>query len=92
VLGFKKGGGFIKREKLKKKWIGFRVTDEEHERILDSAEKARMTVSMFVSLSSLGKDIIVIKDLKELIRQLSKAGNNLNQITKLAHQGRVACC
>lgn len=50
-----------------------------------------MNISQYVSLSALGRDIIVIEDLKELTHQLSKVGNNLNQITMLAHKGKVTC-
>lgn len=48
-----------------------------------------MNISKYVSLSALGRDIVVIEDLKELTHQLSKVGNNLNQVTMLAHQGKV---
>ena len=46
-------------------------------------------MSQYVSLSALDKDIVVFEELKEFIRQLSKLGNNLNQITMLAHKGRI---
>ena len=49
-----------------------------------------MSISQYVSLSALGKDIIVIEDLKALTHQLSKVGTNLNQITMLAHQQRIS--
>lgn len=48
-----------------------------------------MNISQYVSLSALDRDIVVFEDLKELIHQLSKVGNNLNQITMLAHQGKI---
>lgn len=35
------------------------------------------------------KDILVFDDLKDMNRQLAKMGNNLNQLTMLAHQGRI---
>jgi hypothetical protein len=40
-------------------------------------------------LSALDKDILVFDDLKDINRQLAKMGNNLNQLTMLAHQGRI---
>ena len=48
-----------------------------------------MNISRYVSLSAIDKDIVVFEDLKELIHQLSKLGNNLNQLTVLAHQERI---
>jgi 3-phosphoglycerate kinase len=40
-------------------------------------------------LSALDKDIFDFDDLKQMNRQLAKMGNNLNQVTMLAHQGRI---
>ncbi|MBK5263508.1 MAG: plasmid mobilization relaxosome protein MobC, partial [Peptostreptococcaceae bacterium] len=73
----------------KVKRINLRVTEKEYEKIAKKAKKTKMNISQYVSLSALGRDIVVFEDLKELIHQLSKAGNNLNQITLLAHQGKI---
>lgn len=73
----------------KVKRINLRVTEKEYEKIEKKAKKAKMNISHYVSLSALDRDIVVFEDLKELIHQLSKAGNNLNQITLLAHQGKI---
>ena len=35
------------------------------------------------------KDIIVVDGLEEIIMQLRKIGNNINQLTKLCNQGRI---
>lgn len=75
----------------KTKRIIFRVTESEYKKIGNKAKKAKMNISQYVSLSALGRDIVVIEDIKELTHQLSKVGTNLNQITMLAHQGRVKC-
>lgn len=69
--------------------ITFRVTPKEYEKIEKKAKKAKMNISQYVSLSALGRDIVVIEDLKDLTQQLSKVGTNLNQVTMLAHQGKV---
>ena len=66
-----------------------RVTESEYQKIELKAKKAKMNISQYVSLSALDRDIVVFEDLKELIHHLAKAGNNLNQITTLAHQGKV---
>lgn len=73
----------------KSRFIGFRVTEAEYNKIEKKARKAKMNISQYVSLSALDRDIVVFEDLKELIHQLSKVGNNLNQLTMLVHQGRV---
>lgn len=73
----------------KVKRINLRVTEKDYEKISKKAKKAKLNISQYVSLSALGRDIVVFDDLKELIHQLSKAGNNLNQLTLLAHQNRL---
>lgn len=75
----------------KSKRITFRVTQSEYKKIENKAKKAKMNISQYVSLSAVGRDIVIIDDLKELTHQLSKVGINLNQITMLAHQGKVSC-
>lgn len=74
---------------IKTRSIGFRVTESEYTKIEKKAKKAKMNMSQYVSLSALGRDFVVIEDLKDLIHQLSKVGNNLNQLTMLAHQNRL---
>lgn len=73
----------------KTKFIGFRVTETEYNKIKKKAEKANFSISKYVSLSALDKEIIFFDDIKEMNRQLSKIGNNLNQLTVLAHQGKI---
>jgi len=73
----------------KVKRINLRVTEKDYEKISKKAKKAKLNISQYVSLSALDRDIVVFEDLKELIHQLSKAGNNLNQLTLLAHQNRL---
>lgn len=75
----------------KVKRINLRVTEKEYEKISKKAKKAKMNISNYVSLSALGRDVVVFEELKEFSKQLAKVGNNLNQITMLAHQGKVRC-
>ncbi|PKM68788.1 MAG: plasmid mobilization relaxosome protein MobC [Firmicutes bacterium HGW-Firmicutes-2] len=73
----------------KTKFIGFRVTEAEYNKIKKKAEKSNHSISKYVSLSALDKEIIFFDDIKEMNHQLSKIGNNLNQLTVLAHQGKI---
>jgi len=77
----------IKLNKIKR--INLRVTEKDYEKIRKKAKKTKMNMSQYVSLSALDRDFVVIEDLKGLIHQLSKVGNNLNQLTMLAHQNRL---
>ena len=77
----------IKSNKTKR--INLRVTEKDYEKINKKAKKAKLNMSQYVSLSALDRDFVIIEDLKDLIHQLSKVGNNLNQLTMLAHQNRL---
>lgn len=53
------------------------------------AQKARLNMSRYVSLSAVDKDVVVFDELIEFIGELAKEGNKLNHLTMLAHQGRI---
>lgn len=38
---------------------------------------------------ALEREIVVIEGLPEIIRELKAIGNNINQLTILAHQGKI---
>lgn len=48
-----------------------------------------MTLTEYVTACCLGKHIIVINGLEEVIRQQKGIGKNLNQLTTLAHLGKI---
>lgn len=65
-----------------------RFTDEEYSIVEQKAKKANMTISKFLAYAAIKREIVVIDGIKELAHHLSKVGNNLNQLTMLAHQNR----
>jgi hypothetical protein len=69
--------------------INLRVTEKEYQKIVGKAKKANLSISRYVSLSALDKEIIFFDDIKRMNHELSKIGNNLNQLTVLAHQGKI---
>lgn len=48
-----------------------------------------MSVSEFVRSSSMGREVTVIEGVDELLTELRRQGNNLNQLTIMARQGRI---
>ena len=48
-----------------------------------------MSQSDYVISCCLGKKIIILDGLKEVLRQQKAIGNNLNQLTVLANMGKV---
>ena len=53
------------------------------------AKQARLSQGDYVTRCCLGRQVVVIEDLKEVAKQLRSIGNNLNQLTVLANMGRV---
>lgn len=65
--------------------ITIRVTKQEKERLIKKSEKAEMTLSEYLIEQGLERDIIIIEDVKKLVYELRKIGNNINQLTHLAN-------
>lgn len=66
-----------------------RVTEEEKKQIREDAKKAEIKLSRYVRNCCLGKNLVVITDLKDFARELNKVGVNLNQLTRLANEGLI---
>ena len=71
------------------KSIPIRVTEKELEEIDARASKAKKNRTEYLISAALGKEITVINDLREMIVQLKKIGNNLNQLTRKANAHEV---
>ena len=66
-----------------------RVPEWEKRYVRDKAAKAHMTESEFVRFAAMDRDVTVIEGLDDLVTELRRQGNNLNQLTVLARQGRI---
>ena len=69
--------------------ITVRCTEDERRKIRERASSRGLKLSDFVLRSALGKKIVVADGFWELSKQLKAVGNNLNQLTRLAHEGRI---
>ena len=76
-------------KELKEKRITIRLSPEEYDAICEKAAKAYMTPSAFIRASALRQKIVVIPDLRAVGREVKAIGSNINQLTMLAHQGRI---
>ena len=74
-----------------KKDINFstRMASADREKIRALAQKAGLSMSDYVTACCLGKRIVIIDGLKDVLRQQKAIGNNLNQLTVLANMGKV---
>lgn len=69
--------------------IVIRVTKQEKERLIKKSQKAEMVLSEYLIEQGLERDIIIIEDFKNLVYELRKIGNNINQLTYLANSGMI---
>ena len=69
--------------------IPIRVTEKELNTINKKAEKARLSRTDYLITCALGKEITLIEDLKPILADLRRIGNNLNQLTRLANMGKI---
>lgn len=70
--------------------ITIRVTPEEKMALQERMyEAVAPSMRQFVMDMCINGQIVVNSDLRELNSELRYQGNNLNQLTRLAHQGRV---
>ena len=74
---------------MKNKKLSIRISKADWEQVHDKAEQADMTLTEYVTACCLGKRIVVIDGLDEVIRQQKAIGRNLNQLTTLANMGKV---
>ena len=69
--------------------FSIRISEQDLETIRQKAVQAHMSQSDYVISCCLGKKIIILDGLKEVLRQQKAIGNNLNQLTVLANMGKV---
>ena len=73
----------------KNKQFSIRISTQDLEMIRGKAAQAHMSQSDYVISCCLGKKIIILDGLKEVLRQQKAIGNNLNQLAVLANMGKV---
>ncbi len=76
-------------KKQKNKNFAFRISERDLAEIKRKAKRAKLTTTDYLTKSALGKEIVIIDGLHELISELKGIGRNLNQLTVLANMGRV---
>ena len=64
-----------------------RMASADREAIKELAKRSGM--SDYVTACCLGKQVVVVDGLKEVLKELKSIGRNLNQLVTLAHMGRV---
>ena len=73
----------------KNKQFSIRISSQDLETIRQKAAQAHMSQSDYVIACCLGKRIVIMDGLKDVLRQQKAIGNNLNQLAVLANMGKV---
>ena len=75
----------------KDKIITIRVSEKEKRGLIEKSKIAKLSLSEYLIKQGLDKDIVMVDGLNEVVAELRRIGNNINQLTKLAN-GRVITC
>ncbi|WP_312612143.1 plasmid mobilization protein [Oscillibacter sp.] len=75
---------------MKDTTFSIRIASDDLDTIKQKAKQARLSQSDYVTRCCLGRQVVVVEDLKEVLKQQRAIGNNLNQLTVLANMGRVS--
>jgi hypothetical protein len=75
---------------MKDATFSIRISKADLDTIKRKAKQARLSQGDYVTRCCLGRQVVVVEDLKEVLKQQRAIGNNLNQLTVLANMGRVS--
>lgn len=78
-------------KRKRQKQIVIRATEKEFKQIKTKVERSKLTQNKYLLKAALDKKINVVDGVKELAIETKRVGVNLNQLTKLANQGKVNC-
>lgn len=74
---------------MKDRKLSIRISGEDLQTLHHKADKAKLSITDYVTKCFLDKHIFVIDGLDEVIRQQKAIGRNLNQLTTLCNMGKV---
>ena len=74
--------------RTRKNQVKVYLDNKEKAKLEKLITKSKLTKSEYIRKSLLEKEIIVVEDIKELVKQLKAVGNSLNQLTKIANTER----
>ncbi|WP_442872733.1 plasmid mobilization protein, partial [Christensenella sp.] len=72
--------------------IGIRVSDRELELIQSKVTKSGLTLREFFMRCVQNNEFVIKEGGHEVVIELKRLGNNLNQLTYLANAGRINDC
>ena len=79
------GDDNLKKDKI----ITIRVSEKEKKKLIEKSEVAKLSLSEYLIKQGLDKEIVIVDGLNEVVSELRRIGNNINQLTYLANSGRI---
>ena len=73
----------------KDKIITIRVNEKEKKKLIEKSKIAKLSLSEYLIEQGLDKGIVIVDGLNEVVVELRRIGNNINQLTYLANSGRI---
>ena len=73
----------------RKKPVTFWLSDNELLSLKNKISKTRLTRSDYLRKCSLNKNITVIPGIRDLVIEIKRIGNNLNQLTRSVNRGTL---
>ena len=69
--------------------VPIRFSDHELSVIDANAQKAHMSRTEYLVSAGMDKPIVILDDLKPMLAELRRIGNNVNQLTRKANSGEI---
>lgn len=63
----------------KDKIITIRVSEKEKKRLIEKSEIVKLSLSEYLIKRGLDKEIVIVDGLNEVVAELRRIGNNINQ-------------
>lgn len=77
----------MQNTRKRNKTLTIRLTDKEKTVIQNKARKAKLSITDFLVSASLRTEIHIAEDIKPMLIELKRIGNNINQITMKINAG-----
>ncbi len=69
--------------------VPIRFSDHELSVIDANAKRAKMSRTEFLVSAGMDKPLVILDDLKHMLEELRRIGNNVNQLTRKVNSGEV---
>lgn len=73
----------------KDKIITIRVSEKEKKKLIEKSKIAKLSLSEYLIKQGLDKEMVIVDGLNEVVTELRRIGNNINQLTYLANSERI---